>query len=110
MITKEMKKGSTELLILSLVSGRARHGYEIGKLIELRSGGKLQFRIASLYPILCRLEERGLIAGRWVEKAGERRRRFYTITPKGKESLREQRAMWKQFISALTQIVGIENG
>jgi len=109
MITKEMKKGSTELLILSLLSGRARHGYEIGKLIELRSEGKLQFRIASLYPILCRLEDRGFIAGRWVEKAGERRRRYYRLTPKGKEYLREQRAIWKQFISALTQIVGIEH-
>ena len=109
MITKEMKKGSTELLILSLLSGRPRHGYEIGKLIELRSGGKLQFRIASLYPILCRLEDRGFIAGRWVERAGERRRRYYRLTPKGKEYFREQRAIWKQFISALTQIVGMEN-
>jgi PadR family transcriptional regulator PadR len=109
MITKEMKKGSTELLILSLLSGRARHGYEIGKLIEQRSGGKLQFRIASLYPTLCRLEDRGFIAGRWVERAGERRRRYYRLTAKGKEYFREQRATWKQFIAALTQIVGMEN-
>jgi PadR family transcriptional regulator len=78
-------------------------------LIELRSEGKLQFRIASLYPILVRLEDRGFIAGRWVEKAGERRRRYYRLTPKGKGYLREHRAMWKQFISALTQIVGIEH-
>ena len=104
-----MKKGSTELLILSLLSGRPRHGYEIGKLIELKSGGKLQFRIASLYPMLCRLEDRGLITGRWVEKPGERRRRYYRLTPKGKASLREQRAIWKQFISALTQIMDIEH-
>jgi len=109
MITKEMKKGSTELLILSLLSGRSRHGYEIGKLIELRSEGKLQFRIASLYPILVRLEDRGFIAGRWMERAGERRRRYYRLTPTGKEYLREQRATWKQFIAALTQIVGIEH-
>jgi PadR family transcriptional regulator PadR len=109
MITKEMKKGSTELLILSLLAGRPRHGYEIGKLIELRSEGKLQFRIASLYPMLCRLEQRGMIAGRWVEKPGERRRRYYRLTANGKRLLKEQRETWKEFISALGQIVGIEN-
>ena len=109
MITKEMKKGSAEVLILSLLSARPRHGYEIGKLIELRSKGKLQFRIASLYPMLCRLEDRGMIAGRWVEKPGERRRRYYRLTAKGKRLLKEQRATWKEFISALTQIVGMEN-
>ncbi|MCI0413040.1 PadR family transcriptional regulator [bacterium] len=109
MITKEMKKGSAELLILSLLSARPRHGYEIGKLIELRSKGKLQFRIASLYPMLCRLEDRGMIAGRWVEKPGERRRRYYRLTGKGRRLLQEQRATWKEFIAALAQIVGMEN-
>lgn len=109
MITKEMKKGSAEVLILSLLAGRPRHGYEIGKLIEHRSKGKLQFRIASLYPMLCRLEDRGMIAGRWVEKPGERRRRYYRLTAKGKRLLKEQRATWKEFISALAQIVGMEN-
>lgn len=104
-----MKKGSAEILILSLLAGRPRHGYEIGKLIELRSEGKLQFRIASLYPMLCRLENRGMIAGRWVEKPGERRRRYYRLTAKGKRLLEEQRATWKEFISALGQIVGMEN-
>jgi PadR family transcriptional regulator, regulatory protein PadR len=109
MITKEMKKGSTELLILSLLAGRQRHGYELGKLIEIRSKGKLQFRIASLYPILCRLEDRGLIAGRWVEKDGERRRRYYRLTAKGQKSLREQRAIWKEFIAALSQVAGMDH-
>ena len=109
MITKEMKKGSTELLILSLISARSRHGYEIGKMIELRSEGKLQFRIASLYPTLCRLEERGLIAGKWVEKPGERRRRYYTLTAKGKKYLQEQRRVWKEFISALVRVAGVEH-
>ena len=109
MITKEMKKGSTELLILSLLAGRPRHGYELGKLIELRSGGKLQYRIASLYPTLCRLEARGLIAGRWVEKPGERRKRYYRLTEAGKKSLREQRALWKDFIAAITSVAGMEH-
>jgi hypothetical protein len=72
MFSRELKKGSTELLILALLDGRPRHGYELGKLIESRSGGRLRLRVGSLYPILCRLEDRGLITGRWVEKAGER--------------------------------------
>ena len=75
-----MKKGGAELLILSLMEHRARHGYEISKLIDERSGGVLKFNVASFYPLLYRLEGRGLIAGRWVEKAGQRRRRYYTLT------------------------------
>ena len=70
MFSRELKKGSTELLVLALLEARPRHGYELGKLIESRSHGRLQFRIGSLYPILCRLEEKGLITGRWVEKSG----------------------------------------
>jgi PadR family transcriptional regulator, regulatory protein PadR len=84
MFNRELKKGSAEFLILSLIEARPRHGYDIGKLIEARSKGRIQFRIGSLYPILCRLEERGLITGRWVEKPGERRRRFYRLTPVGR--------------------------
>jgi transcriptional regulator len=101
-----MKKGSTELLILSLIEARPRHGYEIGKLIEQRSGGRLQYRIASLYPMLCRLEDRGLIAGRWVEREGERRRRFYRLTPEGRRMLRRERALWREFMAAVNQVVG----
>jgi DNA-binding PadR family transcriptional regulator len=83
MFSRELKKGSTELLILALLEARPRHGYELAKLIGIRSGGRLSLRVGSLYPILCRLEDKALIAGRWVEKAGERRRRFYRLTPAG---------------------------
>ena len=83
---RELKKGSAELLILSLVEARPRHGYEISKLIEARSGGALSFHVASLYPLLYRLEKRGWIKGQWVEKAGQRRRRYYKLTPEGQES------------------------
>jgi len=79
-----MKKGSAELLILSLVEARARHGYEIGKLIEQRSEGAVTFSAAALYPLLYRLEKRGWIAGRWIEKEGQRRRRYYKLTPDGR--------------------------
>src|SRR3990167_5818883 len=105
-LDRELKKGSAELLILSLVEARARHGYEIGKLIEDRSGGTLRFKVASLYPLLYRLEDRGWIAGRWVEKAGERRRRFYRLTPEGKRVLAAQRDHWREFVEAVRNITG----
>ena len=95
MLDRELKKGSAELIILSIVEPRPRHGYEISKLIEERSEGQLKFHVASLYPLLYRLEERGWLQGRWVEKAGERRRRFYTLTPEGRRVLARQRETWK---------------
>ena len=110
MFSRELKKGSTELLVLALLEGRPRHGYEIGKLIETRSGGRLSFRIGSLYPVLCKLEDKGWVAGRWVEKEGERRRRYYRLTPAGRSFLAEQRSVWEQFTLAVNQIVGIRHG
>lgn len=101
MLDRELKKGSAELLILSLVEARPRHGYEISKLIEDRSGGRLRFKVASLYPLLYRLEERGWIKGAWVEKAGERRRRFYRLTPAGERVLQQQRRTWDEFVEAV---------
>ena len=106
---RELKKGSAELLILSLVEDRQRHGYEICKLIESRSDGALSFNVASLYPMLYRLEKRGWILGRWVDKAGQRRRRYYRLTAEGKKVLRTQRSHWQSFVAAINQIAGIEN-
>jgi PadR family transcriptional regulator, regulatory protein PadR len=107
--TREMKKGSAELLILSLVETRARHGYDIARLIEQRSDGALKFHAASLYPLLYRLEKRGWIDGRWTEKAGERRRRLYKITPAGRKVLVAQRSGWEAFVKAIGQVVGGEH-
>jgi DNA-binding PadR family transcriptional regulator len=105
MFSPELKKGSTEMLILSLLEGRARHGYEIGKLIEARSGGRLTFALPTLYPTLLRLENRGLIKGRWVEKAGERERCFYRLTAAGRAVLADQRATWKAYVEAVNAIM-----
>src|ERR1700743_1340923 len=93
----EWKKGSAELLVLSLLEAQSRHGYDIAKLIELRSGGVLRFHVTSLYPLLYRLEERGLIKGRWVEKEEQRRRRYYGLTAEGRKVLSSQRKSWKEF-------------
>jgi transcriptional regulator len=109
MIDREMKKGSAELLILALVETQARHGYELCKLIESRSDGVLTFHAASLYPLLYRLEKRRLIDGRWVEKAGQRRRRYYRLTTEGKRVLAAQRRTWKEFMTAITRIAGVQH-
>ncbi len=102
-----VKKGSAELLVMALVEDRPRHGYEIGKLIEERSGGALVFHVASLYPMLYRLERKGLLEGRWVEKAGQRRRRYYKLTAEGRRVLARQRSVWRQFMTALDQVAGL---
>ena len=107
MLDREIKRGSTEMLILALVEDSPRHGYEIAKLIDERSEGVLQFHVASLYPLLYRLEKRGLIQGRWVERAGQRRRRYYKLTPAGQTVLTEQRQTWKDFFAALDRVAGI---
>ena len=106
---RELKKGSAELLILSLVEDQPRHGYDIGNLIERRSKGALRFNVASLYPLLYRLERRGWIQGRWVEKAGQRRRRYYRLTAEGKKVLAAQRNSWREFVEAINRIAGIEH-
>jgi transcriptional regulator len=108
-LDRELKKGSAELVILSIVESRARHGYEISKLIETRSEGQLKFHVASLYPLLYRLEERGWLQGRWVEKAGERRRRFYTLTADGRRVLVRQRETWKSFVRAMGLVTGVDH-
>lgn len=108
-LDRELKKGSAELIILSMVEPRARHGYEIAKLIEERSEGELKFHVASLYPLLYRLEERGWLRGRWVEKAGQRRRRFYGLTPEGARVLAKQRDTWKAFVRAIDLITGADH-
>ena len=107
MFDRELKKGSAELMILSLEEARPRHGYEISKLIEAKSEGVVRFNVASLYPLLYRLERRGWIQGRWVEKAGQRRRRYYSLTPNGRTVLGEQRASWQELLSALQRVTGI---
>lgn len=108
-LDRELKKGSAELMILSLVEARARHGYELRKLIETRSEGVLKFNAASLYPLLYRLEKRGWIEGKWVEKAGERRRRFYKLTREGRKVLAAQRTIWQSFVAAINRVTEVEN-
>jgi transcriptional regulator len=106
MFSAELKKGSIEMLVLSLLDARPRHGYEIGKLIESRSGGRLTFALPTLYPTLLRLENRGWIKGRWVEKPGERERCFYRLTREGRRMLADQRRTWHAYVAAVNDVLG----
>ena len=105
MFSPELKKGSTEMLVLALLESRPRHGYEIGKLIEARSGGRLTYALPTLYPTLLRLENRGWIKGRWVERPGERERCFHRLTPEGRRILDGKRATWKAFVAAIDDVM-----
>jgi len=106
MFSAELKKGSTEMLVLSLIEERPRHGYEIGKLIEQRSGGRLTFALPTLYPTLLRLENRGWVKGRWVERSGERERCYYRLTPEGRRVLDEQQQTWLAYVAAVNDVMG----
>ena len=106
---RELKKGSAELLILALLEFEPRHGYELSKLIESRSQGALRFHAATLYPLLYRLEQRRVIEGRWVEKPGQRRRRYYRITAEGRKALAAQRTSWREFMQAVNRIAGVQH-
>ncbi len=110
MFQTTLKKGSMELVLLHLVSDQDRHGYDIGKLIEMRTGGKLTYHLSSIYPVLRRMEKRGWIKGRWVEKAGERRRRFYTLTAKGRKTLASQQEQWQEFANAMDAVLDLSRG
>jgi transcriptional regulator len=106
MANPDIQKGGAEMILLALLEARARHGYELAKLIESQSGSVVQFHAASLYPVLYRLERKRLVEGKWVEKAGERRRRFYKLTPSGRKELALHRKSWRQFVDALNLLTG----
>jgi len=109
MVARDLQKGSAEMIILAMLEGRPRHGYELAKLIESQSESQLQFHVASLYPMLYRLERKQLVEGKWVEKAGERRRRFYKLTPAGRRALVVHRRTWREFVSALNRLTGFSH-
>ena len=110
MLASELRKGSAELLVLGVLRERSRHGYQIARLIEERSNGEIAFHSATLYPTLYRLERKKLITGRWIERAGQRRRRFYRITAAGKAMLGEQQTAWARFFEALHRVIAVPEG
>ncbi len=107
--TRSLQKGSAEFLVLAVLDGPARHGYEIAQLIAERSDHRLKFQAATLYPLLYKLEKQGWVEGRWVEKAGQRRRRFYRLTAEGRTVLGERRRVWREFDEALDQVARVRH-
>jgi transcriptional regulator len=107
MLRAELKKGTTPLMILALLDIEPRHGYELSKQIEAQSRGVVRVHAASLYPLLYALERKRWIVGRWVEKPGQRRRRFYSLTAAGRTQLASQRATWKEFVRAVSDVAGV---
>ena len=110
LLARELKRGSTELLVLALLEEQPRHGYDIARLIDERSQGSITYQVASLYPTLYRLENRDLIEGRWVEKAGQRRRRYYRLLPAGRKVLASQRSVWEGFFAGLNRVANLRQG
>ena len=109
MATADMQKGSAEMIVLALLEARPRHGYELAKMIESQSDSRLQFHVASLYPMLYRMERKKLVEGKWVEKAGERRRRYYRLTAAGRKALARAAAMLARIRAALNSLTGFDH-
>lgn len=106
---KDLQKSSSEIVLLALLEARPRHGYELAKLVESGSDEKLQYQVASIYPMLYRLEQKGLVRGKWIEKPNERRRRFYELTAQGRKALAAQRRTWREFFTALNRLTGFDH-
>lgn len=108
-IRSKIARGSAELAILSLLARQPLYGFEISKRIEEESGGALRFNLASLYPMLYELENRGWIKGQWQQNRAGRDRRYYTLTPAGRKQLAPLRREWHSFFQALDRLAGVSN-
>ena len=110
MIRTELKRGTTELAVLSVLEEGPLHGYEIGRRIEEQSGGVLHFTLAALYPMLYRMEQQRWIRGSWETGANGRRRRCYRLTPVGKKKLSPLRREWEELFRALQRLTKVAHG
>ena len=102
---RELMKGSTDSLLLYLISQRPMYGYQIIKELEKKSQGYFKFKEGTLYPALHRLERAGLILGRWQVLLGERQRRYYHITGEGRYTLLEKKNQWQDFLAAMNLVL-----
>jgi PadR family transcriptional regulator, regulatory protein PadR len=104
-ISKELLKGSTTTLILSLLNSKPMYGYEIIKELEMKSEGIFSFKEGTIYPILHTLEDKGLIISYWEEGNGKRKRKYYNINGKGKEFIKEKKEEWTIFKTAVDEVL-----
>ena len=97
----QLRKGSTPLLILNILECEKKYGYQIMRELELRSDGYFTMTAALLYPTLHQLELEGLVESQWEDGVGKRRRKYYTITTKGRDVLAEKQRAWQDFFAHL---------
>lgn len=105
MYRKELLKGSTEVLLLSLLAREAMYGYQLVREMDARSSGYFQFKEGTLYPALHRLAKSGLVLGQWRESVTRQQRPYYYITTKGNLVLAEKQEEWRKFASAVDQVM-----
>lgn len=103
----KIKRGSGDLAFQALLDREPLHGYEISRRRAQTTGGILQFNLASLYPLLYRMEKRGWVKGRWEQAPSGRQRRYYRLTPARKKQLAPLRQKWNAFFQALHRIAGV---
>jgi len=108
-ISSKIARGSGELAILSLLAEQQLYGFEIAKQIGERTGGALQFTLASLYPLLYEMEKRGWVEGRWQSNQAGRDRRYYRLTSAGRKQLAPLREQWRSFFHALDALAGVSH-
>ena len=104
--SKELLKGSTEILVLSVLDQEPMYGYQMITALERASSGVFQFKEGTLYPLLHGLESEGLVESYWDETGGARRRRYYRITGQGRAHLAARRSEWRRFRMAVDRVLG----
>jgi PadR family transcriptional regulator, regulatory protein PadR len=109
MIRTELKRGTAELSVLSVLEDGPLHGYEIGRRIEEESGGALRYTLAALYPLLYRMERRGWLRGEWETGSSGRRRRCYRLLPRGRKMLKPMRAEWADLFRVLRRVAKVNH-
>lgn len=106
-LNPSIKRGSSELAVLAVLADGPLHGYEIARRIEADSEGVLQFTLASLYPLLYRMENRGWTTAAWETTSSGVKRRCYRLTAAGRKQLAQTRREWDTFFQALTRVGGL---
>jgi len=109
MIRTELKRGTAEIAILSVLEQQPLHGYEISRRIEQDSAGALRFTLAALYPLLYRMENRGWVRGEWETSDNGRRRRRYKLLPRGRKMLAPLRAEWADLFRAMRRVAKVNH-
>ncbi len=103
-ISGELMKGSTQTLVLSVIASEDMYGYKIVKELEARSENVFSLKEGTLYPVLHSLEQNGYVQSYWVE-VDNKKRKYYHITRKGKNALKQKKEEWKEYSAAVGRVL-----